>query len=78
MDIGSGANCRERKEGEGEREGSEWALRRFSSNFFCTSLSASVAERLQSELMHAYPTDGGRKGGTQTPTEEEEEAAVFV
>ena len=56
-------------------------MRGFSSNFFCTSFSASVAERLQSELMHAYPTDadGGRKGGTQTPTEEEEEeAAVFV
>ena len=77
LDIGGGANCRERKEGAGER--GEWALRRFSGNFFLHLLllrRGTLAVRAHACLPDGQ-RDGGTDGRTQTPTEEEE-AAVFV
>ena len=71
LDIGGGANCRERKEGAGERR--EWALRRFSGNFFLHLLLVRVRLRRGTFAVRAHAC----LGTTQTPTEEEE-AAVFV
>ena len=71
LDIGGGANCRERKEGAGERGGV--GVAQIFWQLFLHLLLVRVRLRRGTFAVRAHAC----LGTTQTPTEEEE-AAVFV